>query len=397
LCDLSIQNKKRLHARIINDDFTIIQGIEKAMEKYGVKFIESSYKLNKNQFFPRHKLFERNNRLKYIRQDVEDERERRLKPQIVINEIKPQIVINEIKTENVIKEEPKKVDKKEYIKIATDLNEIGLSDYNIQLLQERLGVYSVEDLLTKTRAQVFKALNRNLSAREKINEYLKEQGLELVKNGVGAPKKILSIDALKNMSEEDKEMFKYHSIDDINIGLKTQEKLKSMDINVIADFRKITKRQLSKLSSYQPFVERITELMSALDIQFKPSGKNTVVFKVKEQDFVVSQEDKEEIMNKPLRDLGFGRIAVEYINENLKVDSLAGIMKFNRTEVRRAVNNNVMFMRKLNALVKKLGLKWINVYRKPQKQTLNKLQTILEQVKQEEPKKINDEDISELE
>ena len=56
LCDLSIQSKAKLKSRLHQDSNYVIADIERAMEEYGVKFLESSYKLDKQKFFPINKI-----------------------------------------------------------------------------------------------------------------------------------------------------------------------------------------------------------------------------------------------------------------------------------------------------------------------------------------------------
>lgn len=345
LSDLYIQNKNRIKSRILNDDRSIIHEIEKAMEKYGVKFLDSKYKLDKNNFFPKARYFR--DKEKIIKKSLENSQSQK---------------IDENKTKSV--------------DVSSELYDIGLSTYNIQHLQDNLQVYTIADLLTKTHSSIFSALNRNIAAMSKIEIYYRKNNFQFPSKKVFLMEKTNKKEQINifDLTDQGKQNLKTKSIEVLSMSNKTIERLKAIGVNVIADFEKITKTKfLIACCNSKSVCDKVLPLMQELEISFQQATRG-VNYKIEIDIDDLDDEKTNNILNKPLSELGFGKVGVEKVKQSLEVETLNDLIKYPKSEISKVVNRNLSFLNQADYYIKKLNLNWVKKIPKSKMRENNKIE-----------------------
>ena len=330
LCDLSIQNKLKLIARCENDGRVIVKEIERAMEKYGVKFVESSYKLDKDKFFPTDKLVQ--HEIIEIKNNEKNNREKRVA----------------IKLDNREKA------------LNLDVSQIGISDYVVGLINENLGVHTIGELLQFTPMQLHSAINGNVVAINTIRDFLKTNSLKM-KSGKRAgwkdKIKVKTVD-FKNITPEERVNVLEMPIESIGITQKTIERFNNLGIFKIGDLQGRNRESLKQsLNNNSSIMKKINYISKKFDIDMvydKKLGDHRVVENV--FDFAsLTQEGKEAIKEKPLTVLGLTKYNCKVLEDTLNIKKVSDIFAHTKIEIIRTCNNSSVVLNKIKKAFDGLG------------------------------------------
>ncbi len=340
LLDLSIQNKAKLRHKVVENGQGIVSEIERAMEKYGMRFVESSFKLDKNNFFPTEWIFRKNASI------VNEERKKD------INNVQVRLSENKFAKKDI-----NAIDKK----CVSELRAIGLSDKNIVYLVNKIGVNSVDDLKNKTYNELCFALNQNISAIGKIRKYLRNQGIELNRVYIRKRKQEIVEFDIENMSEEEKQKFKDSSVDVLGLPASATKKLKDeYGILKIDDLQKISREQLDtfkyNLRSHDQLKKTIRRLFPyKSDICLIMRKKDKEKF-VKYNLENIHKFDKNEVLNAPLCAFGVTLHTQKFLKNRMGIEKLSDFTGKTYTDIAMALNNNLNQAALISKMLKAIDL-----------------------------------------